>query len=91
MLERSRFHPEVLYFEFWQRALNEPEFRTKTEADRFRFNLTEKAIAMSTGWIWIGDHFVEDFFEVENILGIKLLFPRKDTQKPEIIFQSFRM
>jgi len=71
MLERSRFHPEVLLFDIWERAVSEPEFREKLKAEGFRFNWTEKAVAMSTGWILIGDHFAEDFFEIEKVLGVK--------------------
>lgn len=91
MLERSRFHPEILYFEIWQRAVNEPEFRDKMETEGFRINLTEKAIAMSTGWILIGDHFIEDFIEIESILGVELIFPDKGKGKPKPVFQSYKL
>jgi len=75
MLGRSRFHPEILYFDIRQRAVNEPEFRDWMETEGFRINLTEKAIAMSTGWILIGDHFVEDLFQIESLHHVELLFP----------------
>lgn len=90
MLERSMFHPEILYFEIWQRAVNEPEFREKMESEGFRFNWAEKAAAMSTGWILIGDNFVEDFFEIESILHLELLFPDHKTGEMRTVFQSFR-
>lgn len=88
MLERSRFHPENLLFDIWGRAANDPQFRDMMESEGFRFNWSEKAIAMSTGWILIGDHFAEDLFEIESVLGIELLFPDMGTGKLRKIFTS---
>jgi len=90
MLERSRFHPEILLFDIWERAVNEPKFREEIESDGFRFNWTEKAIAMSTGWILIGNHFAEDLFQIEFLLHEELLFPDNKTGELRTVFQSFR-
>jgi hypothetical protein len=90
MLGRSRYHPEILLFEIWDRAVNEPKFRDEMESEGFRFNWTEKAIAMSTGWILIGNHFVEDLFQIESLLYEELLFPDNKTGEMCTVFQSFR-
>lgn len=90
MLSRSRFHPEILLFDIWNRAVAEPQFRQEMESKDFKFNLIEKAIAMSTGWILIGDHFVEDLFEIESVLHTELLFPDNKTGVLRTVFQSFR-
>ncbi len=90
MLGRSRFHPEVLLFNIWNRVIAEPEFRQEMESKDFKFNFIEKAIAMSTGWILIGDHFVEDLFQIESLLLVELLFPDNVTGEMRTVFQSFR-
>jgi hypothetical protein len=90
MMGRSRFHPEILLYDIWERVNAEPTFRQELESAGFKFNFHEKAIAMSTGWVLIGDHFTEDFFEIESILNIKLLFPEKDTGELKTVFNSLR-
>jgi hypothetical protein len=90
LLGRSRFHPEILYFDIWQQAVNEPEFRDKMESEGSLFNWAEKAVAMSTGWILIGDHFVEDLFQIESLLHVELLFADHKTGEIRTVFQPFR-
>lgn len=90
MMGRSRFHPEVLYYEIWQRAVEESQFRQELESAGFKFNFHEKAIAMSAGWVLIGDNFRENLFEIESLLNIKLLFPEKDTGELRSVFNSRR-
>ena len=77
MLERSRFHSENLLFDIWERAVKKPQFREEMESNGFRFNWTEKDVAMSTGWILIGDQFIEDLLKIESTLGLELIFPDK--------------
>lgn len=89
-LGRSRFHPEVLLFEVWNRVCSDPLFRQKLESNGFLFNLSEKAVAMSTGWILIGGRFIEDLLEIETALGCELLFPDRETGKLRPAFQAFK-
>jgi len=90
MMGRSRFHPEILLYDIWERANAEPSFRLEMESGGFIFNFQEKAIAMSTGWVLIGDHFEDDLFEIESILNIKLLFPEKNTGELRSVFDALR-
>lgn len=61
---RSRYHPEQL-LDHWERACADAEYRQAREAETFRFDFDEKAVLMAFGWIYIGDHLVEDFLEIE--------------------------
>ena len=40
-----------------------------------RFDLAEKAVALTAGWVYIGDRFIDDFLDVEATAGFELLFP----------------
>lgn len=90
MLNRSHYHPEVLLFDIWNRVVSEPDFKKEMESDGFRFNLDEKSLSMSRGWVFIGNHFIEDFLEIEMTLGIELLFPDKDNNKLRPVFQDYK-
>jgi hypothetical protein len=74
----SVYHPEKLW-EIWQSANSDPDVLKKLEADGFRFNFKEKAIEFSKGWIYFGDSFREDLFEVERLRGAYLQFPDPGT------------
>jgi hypothetical protein len=73
-LGRSRYHPEKL-LEVWERICRDQQYRQELEAQGFKFDLTEKAVELTAGWVYIGERFVEDFLEVETALGVELLFP----------------
>src|SRR5207247_2339082 len=88
-LGRSRYHPEKL-LEVWQRVLAEPAFRRDREAEGFRFDLDGKAMNLTTGWIYIGESFAEDFLEVEAVLGVELLFPVSDLGDRQPAFQEIK-
>jgi len=60
------------------------------ESGGFIFNFQEKAIAMSTGWVLIGDNLPDDLFEIESVLNTKLLFPEEDTGELKTVFDSLR-
>lgn len=85
-LERSKYHPEKL-LEVWNRAYEDSQYRQELEASGFQFNLDEKALQLSEGWIYIGDQFAEDFLEIEATLGVELLFsdPSAAEGKPAFI------
>jgi hypothetical protein len=90
MLGRSRYHPEILLFDFWEQAVADPSFREELESAGFKFNFEDKAIAMSAGWIFIGDHFADDLFEVESVLNTKFLFPDAETGELRPVFNALR-
>jgi hypothetical protein len=73
-LVRSHYHPEEL-LSFWKRAAADPEYRRAREAEGFRFDLMEKAVELTAGWVYIGDRFIRDLFAVEATLGVTLQFP----------------
>jgi|GEM_PF-1362965 len=84
-LARSHYHPETL-LDFWERAIADPDHRQAREADGFRFDLEEKAVEMTAGWIYIGERFIADLFEVEEALGVTLQFPSPSSGVPRPVF-----
>lgn len=88
-LARSRYHPEIL-LELWKQVSADPRYRQEMEAQGFRFDLEEKAMDMSVGWVYIGDRFVEDFLEVESVLGVELLFPDPSAAEGRPAFRQFK-
>lgn len=74
-LGRSRYHPEILLYKFWNQSHADAEFKKEMEEGGILFDESEKAIALSVGWVLIGDSFVDDLREVESVLGVELLFP----------------
>ena len=36
-------------------------------------DFAEQAIALTRGWVYIGDRFIEDFLEIEATVGVELL------------------
>ena len=88
-LGRSRYHPEKL-LEVWERACGDAEYRMAREAEGFRFDLEEKAVELTAGWVYIGERFTEDFLEVEAALRVELLFPDPQTGETRPAFQAFK-
>jgi hypothetical protein len=86
---RSLYHPEKL-LEFWDRASSDVHFRRKNETAEIQFDFTEKAVKLKAGWIYIGDHFVDDFLEIEATLGCELLFPNPPSNEEKPAFQQFK-
>ena len=72
------YHPEKL-LDFWTRVIVDMDLRAQHQADGMRLKLEEKAIDLGRGWIYIGDRFVEDLFEVESCLGGIVLFKCPET------------
>ena len=88
-LGRSRYHPEKL-LEVWNRASTDEAYRRELESSGFRFDFGEKAINTTAGWIYIGDQFVADLFEVEAALGVVLQFPDPLSGEPRPAFPDLR-
>jgi hypothetical protein len=88
-LERSCYHPEKL-LELWKRVSTDVDYRQECEGAGLQFDFVEKAVKVSEGWIYIGERFVEDFLEVETILGTQLLFPDPLTGDGRPAFKEFK-
>jgi hypothetical protein len=88
-LGRSHYHPEKL-LELWERACSDAQYRQEREAEGFLFDFVEKAVELTVGWVYIGDRFVEDFLEVESVLGVELLFPDPQAGAPRPALQAFK-
>ena len=86
---RSFYHPEKL-LEIWERASANAQYLQEYESAGIQFDFTEKAIHLEAGWIFIGDHFVEDFLEVERMLGVELLFPDPPNSAGQPAFKAFK-
>ena len=86
---RSFVHPEKL-LELWEGASTDLERRRACQAAGFRFDLAEKAMDLGVGWIYIGEHFAEDFLEVEAASGVELLFPDLPASEGRPAFQEFK-
>jgi hypothetical protein len=86
---RSRYHPENL-LESWERASADAVYRAELEAQGFRFDFDEKTIELTAGWVYIGDHFAEDFLAIEATLGVEILFPSPPPGAPEPAFRELK-
>ena len=86
-LGRSRYHPEKL-LAFWDRAANDEVFRNEMKKQGFRFDLEEKAIEMTAGWIYIGESFANDLIEIERAIGEEMLFPDPYTGERRAVFRE---
>ena len=84
-LGRSRYRPDKL-LGLWKRASADVQCRQKCETDEFHFDLSEKAVNLGVGWIYIWDRFVEDFLEVETTFGVELLFPNLPASEGQPVF-----
>jgi hypothetical protein len=88
-LERSCYHPEKL-LELWKRASTDVDYRQKCEEAGLVFDFAENAMKVSAGWIYIGERFVEDLWEVENTLKTELIFRDPLTGEGRPAFQEFK-
>ena len=84
------YHPEKL-FDFWPRVIVDKDLRAQHEADGMRLNLEEKAVDLGRGWIYIGDRFIEDLFDVEACLGGEVLFKCPETGEFLPVFRAQRL
>jgi len=88
VMGRSYYHPERLY-QRWELCCRDEAVRQEAEEAGVMFDMQNKAILLTRGWVWIGDTFVQDFFEIEAHYDEKLLFPDPNNElKP--IFNEYR-
>ena len=86
-LGRSKCHPETL-LDFWTKAQEDEVFRNEMEQQGFRFDLDEKAVEMTLGWIYIGESFVQDLIEIERAVGEEMLFPDPASGEHRAVFRE---
>ena len=86
-LGRSTYHPEKL-LDFWTKALEDEVFRNEMEQQGFRFDLDDKALEMTAGWIYIGESFIQDLIEIERAIGVEMLFPDQDSGEHRAVFSE---
>jgi hypothetical protein len=86
-LGRSTYHPEKL-LDFWTKALEDEVFRNEMEQQGFRFDLDDKAVEMTAGWIYIGESFIRDLIEIERAIGEEMLFPDQDSGEHRAVFSE---
>jgi len=88
-LVRSHYHPEKL-LALWDRAVSDINFRQELEDQGFQFNFHEKAVQLIAGWIYIGDHFIDDFIAIESMMEIEMLFPENESGERRVAFPEFK-
>jgi hypothetical protein len=87
----SYIHPEKL-LDHWNRASSDAEYRKSLEASGCQFDFVEKAIKVEDmGWIYIGEQFIEDFLQVEAVLGFAICFPDPLVKEGKPAFQAERL
>jgi len=88
-LERSIYHPEILY-DRWKRLLEDESFRQETIESDVLFDLDGKAISLTWGWVLIGDTFIDDLIEIEKYYGEELKVIDEKTQKERPMFVEYK-
>ena len=88
-LERSHYNPEKLY-EIWLRCLSDESYRQEAEAADVLFDLNNKAISLTRGWVFIGDAFIEDLMEIESYWGENLMVIDEETKMERSLFVEFK-
>jgi hypothetical protein len=85
-LTRSHYDAEELY-EHWLKCLEDESFRNEAIQADVLFDLDEKAISLTRGWVLIGDTFIDDLLEIEAFYGEELMVPDKETgiEKPMFV------
>lgn len=73
-LERSSYNPESLYAR-WLKCLEDESFRQEAIEADVLFDLANKAISLTKGWVLIGDTFIDDLMEIEAFYGEELMVP----------------
>jgi hypothetical protein len=73
-LDRSHYNPEFLYAR-WLKCLEDESFRQEAMEADVLFDLDNKAISLTRGWVFIGDTFIDDLMEIEAFYGAELMVP----------------
>lgn len=88
-LERSHYNPELLYAR-WLKCLEDESFRREAIAADVLFDLDNKAISLTRGWVIIGDTFIDDLMEIEAFYGEELMVPDKATGIGRPLFVNYK-
>jgi hypothetical protein len=79
-LSRSHYNPESLYSQ-WLKCLEDESCRQEAIEADVLFDLDNKAISLTWGWVLIGDTFIDDLMEIEAFYGEELMVPDKETEE----------
>ena len=88
-LERSHYNPELLYAQ-WLKCLEDESFRQEALAADVLFDLDNKAISLTRGWVLIGDTFIDDLMEIEAFYGEELMVPDEETGVGRSMFVDYK-
>lgn len=90
LLERSRYNPESLYAR-WLKCIRDESFRQAAIEADVLFDLDNKAISLTRGWVLIGDTFIDDLMEIEAFYGEELMVPDKKTGIASPMFVDYKL
>lgn len=88
-LERSLYNPEFLY-ERWLKCLEDESFRQEAIGAGVLFDLDNKAISLTQGWVFIGDTFIDDLMEIEAFYGEELMITDMETGIERSLFVNYK-
>ncbi|MBT0652908.1 hypothetical protein [Geomobilimonas luticola] len=88
-LGRSIYHPEKL-LEVWEHVQSDQNYCNYLKENGFEFDFVDKAMELTRGWIYVGDTFIEDFMEIEQNIGVEMMFPDPETKEPKAVFKSYK-
>ena len=88
-LERSHYNPELLYAR-WLKCLEDESFRQEAIKANVLFDLDNKAISLTLGWVFIGDTFIDDLIEIEAFYGEELRVPDRETGIASPMFVDYK-
>jgi len=91
-LERSHYN-EVLLANCL-RCLEDESFRQKAIEEDILFDLDNKAISLTRGWVLLGDPFavnlIDDLMEIEAFYGEELMVPHEETGIASPMFVDYK-
>ena len=88
-LERSHYNPENLYTR-WLKCLEDESFRQEAIEADVLFDLDNKAISLTRGWVLMGDTFIDDLMEIEAYYGEELMVPHEETGIASPMFVNYK-
>lgn len=88
-LARSLYNPELLY-ERWLKCVQDEAFRQEAVEAGVLFDLDNKAISLTHGWVFIGDIFIDDLMEIEAFYGEELIIADMETGLERPMFTKYK-
>jgi len=88
-LNRSHYNPETLYAR-WLKCLVDESFRLEAIKADVLFDMDNKAISLTWGWVLIGDKFIDDLIEIEAFYGEELMVPDEKTGIASPLFINYK-